>query len=97
MALGKKGPSKSLPRIRCDFNSAGWSGEDDDDCLYSYDEKALSACRPKEGSRIFIFEDGKNGMIMGCEAHTEGYTHPVTGQKRWRLRPIHDTGYMGKA
>ena len=93
--MPKKG--KTLPRVLCDFNSAGWSGEEGDECYYSFDEKALAACKPRDGMRVFIFENGSNGLIMGCEALVEGYPHPVTGQKKYRLRPVHETGYFGNA
>ena len=95
MPKPSKGTLKSLPRICCDFNSVGWSGEDDDECFYSFDEKALAACKPREGLRIFIFEKGQGEVIMGCEAMLESYPNPVSGQPKWRLRPVHDTGYFG--
>lgn len=85
----------SLPRIRCDFNSAGWSGDDDDPCYYSFDEQALKQARPRPGLRVFIFEDSRDGWIMGCEAELEEYEHLLTGERRWRLRPIENTGYLG--
>lgn len=96
MPKRSKGSSDSLPRIACDFNSAGWSGEDDDECYYAFDENALAACKPAEGLRVFIFEKGQGEVIMGCEATIESYEHPVTGQPKWRLRPIHETGYFGE-
>lgn len=90
-----KQPHDSLPRIRCDFNSVGWSGEEDDECYYSFDDKALTSARARDGMRVFIFEDGEGGLIMGCQAEVESYSHPVTGQNKWRLRPIHETGFLG--
>ena len=92
----KKASFKSLPRIRCDFNSAGWSGEDDDPCYYSFDEPALARTRPRAGKRIFIFEDSRDGLVMGCEAELESYPHPLTGEPRWRLRPVENSGYFGE-
>jgi hypothetical protein len=95
--MAKKKPSpRSLPRILCDFNSAGWSGEDDDECYYAFDETALRACRPRDGTRVFIYEQGRGDLIMGCEATVESYPHPANGERRWRLRPIHETGYLGE-
>jgi hypothetical protein len=94
--MGKKQKSNiALPRIRCDFNSAGWSGEDDDPCYYSFDEAALQEARPRAGQRVFIFEDSRDELIMGCEAEVESYLHPITREPRWRLRPIENTGYLG--
>ena len=90
------GPKKSLPRVWCDFNSAGWSGDMDDECYYSFDEKTLAKARPRSGMRVFIYESGQNGLVMGCEAVVEHYQHPITDQVRWRLRPVADTGYLGK-
>lgn len=90
-----KSSRKSLPHIWCDFNSAGWIGDDDDECYYNFDHKALAACKPIAGKRVFIFEKGRNEMIMGCEATLETYKHIVTGEDRWRLRPVHETGYLG--
>ena len=93
MASRKK---NSLPRVRCDFNSAGWSGEDEDDCYYSFDQAALARARPRTGMRVFIYEDSQRDLVMGCEAELEEYPHPVTGETRWRLRPVPNTGYLGK-
>jgi len=89
-------PASALPRVRCDFNSAGWSGEDGDDCYYSFDEKALARHRPRVGMRVFIFEPSRDELVMGCEAELERYEHPITGEPRWRLRPIPNTGYLGE-
>jgi hypothetical protein len=88
-------PHEALPRIRCDFNSVGWSGDEDDDCYYSFDDKALAAHKPRSGMVVFVFEDGQSGLIMGCQATVETYSHPVTGQPKFRLRPVHETGFLG--
>lgn len=93
----KRSSSKgSLPRIPCDFNSVGWSGEDDDDCYYSFDHDALASHRPRAGLRVFIFEPSKDELVMGCEAEVESYEHPVSQQNQWRLRPVPNTGYLGE-
>jgi hypothetical protein len=89
-------PITLLPRVACDFNSAGWSGEDDDPCYYSFDEQALARARPRSGLRVFIFEASRENLIMGCEAEVEPYPHPATGEPRWRLRPVENTGYLGE-
>jgi hypothetical protein len=94
--MGKSKSSKSLPRIRCDFNSAGWSGEDEDDCYYSFDEQALARARPRAGMRVFIYEDSREDLVMGCEAELESFEHPITGEPRWRLRPVPNSGYLGE-
>jgi len=90
------GPKKSLPRLWCDFNSVGWSGEEGDECYYSFDEKTLTKRRPREGMRVFIYEAGHGGLVMGCEAVLERYRHPITDELCWRLRPVSNTGYLGK-
>ena len=93
----KRSSSKgSLPRIQCDFNSVGWSGEDDDSCYYSFDEDALARHRPRVGMRVFIFEPSRHELVMGCEAEVERYQHPITNEGRWRLRPVPNTGYLGE-
>ncbi len=96
MPAKRKLPARSLPRILCDFNSVGWSGEDGDDCFYSFDEKALARHRPRAGMRIFIYEPSRENLVMGCEAEVEQYCHPITDEKRWRLRAVPDTGYLGE-
>jgi hypothetical protein len=96
MASKRKSPLQSLPRILCDFNSIGWSGEDDDDCYYSFDEKALGAHRPRTGMRVFIYERSRDKLVMGCEAELEKYQHPLSEELRWRLRPMPNTGYLGE-
>src|SRR6185312_8926743 len=95
--MGKKhkSPPRALPRVACDFNSVGWSGEDDDECYYGFDEKALAGHRPRAGMRIFIYENSRDNLVMGCEAELEKYQHPITDETRWRLRPVPNTGYLG--
>ena len=97
MSRKTKAPHKSLPRLWCDFNSVGWSGEEDDECYYSFDEKRLARLHPREGMRVFIYEEGRGALIMGCQAVLERYQHPLTDEPRWRLRPIPDSGYIGNA
>ena len=96
METKRKSPTGSLPRILCDFNSAGWSGEDGDECYYSFDDKALDRRHPREGMRVFIYEPSRDNLVMGCEAELEKYQHPITGEIRWRLRPVPNTGYLGQ-
>ena len=92
----KVSPVRSLPRIPCDFNSVGWSNDDDDECYYSFDQKMIARHRPKAGMRVFIYETSRDDLVMGCEAALEQYRHPVTEQLCWRLRPIANTGYLGR-
>jgi hypothetical protein len=87
---------QSLPRVLCDFNSSAWSGEDDDECYYSFDLAALQKHRPRAGMRVFIYERSRDDLVVGCEAVLEEYRHPVTQDVRWRLRPLANTGYFGE-
>ena len=98
VSMGNKRQSRArtLPRVLCDFNSAGWSGEDNDDCYYSFDEKALSRHRPHAGKRVFIYENSRDELVMGCEAQLKEYQHPITNETSWRLRPVPNTGYLGE-
>jgi hypothetical protein len=96
MTRKRKLPVRSLPRVLCDFNSVGWSGEDDDECYYSFDEKALTHHRLRQGMRVFIYESSRDNLVMGCEAELEQYRHPLSDQVRWRLRPVPNTGYLGE-
>jgi len=95
MTSKRKIPSRQLPRVWCDFNSGGWSGEDEDHCYYAFDEKILREMKPRSGMRVFIYEPSRDGLVMGCEARLEVYQHPVSEQSRWRLRPVPDTAYLG--
>jgi hypothetical protein len=96
MGNKRKSPLRSLPRILCDFNSVGWSGDDDDDCYYGFDEKSLVGHRPHAGMRVFIYERSRDDLVMGCEAELEKYQHPLSNDVRWRLRPVPNTGYLGE-
>jgi hypothetical protein len=95
MGSRRKAPRRSMPRIQCDFNSVGWSGDEGDECYYSFDEKALARHRPRAGMRVFIYEASRDDLVMGCEAELEQYQHPITDALRWRLRPVPNTGYLG--
>lgn len=96
MGSKRKSPTRSLPCLLCDFNSVGWSGEDEDECYYSFDEKALARHRLRAGMRVFIYEKSRDDLVMGCEAELEQYRHPITDDVRWRLRPVPNTGYLGE-
>jgi hypothetical protein len=96
MGSKRKSPTRALPRVACDFNSVGWSGEDSDECYYSFDVRALARCHPRAGMRIFIYENSRDNLVMGCEAELEKYQHPITDETCWRLRPVPNTGYLGE-
>ena len=92
----RRTPIRSLPRVPCDFNSVGWSGEEDDECYYSFDEGALDGHRLRNGMRVFIYENSRDNLVMGCEAALEQYLHPVTEQLQWRMRAVPNTAYLGQ-
>ena len=66
-------PNPALPKVWCDFNAAGWSGEPDDHCYYAFDQEALAALGPREGLRFFAFMDDVSDEVVGCEAVLERF------------------------
>ena len=91
-------PPKDLPAISADFNAIGWSGEENDNCCYSLHCEKLKEISPREGMRIFIYdddidEDGKP-EIFGCVAILEKIDDLSA---RWRARPIESTWFRGTA
>ena len=83
-------PDMSLPRLRCDFNACGWSGDAADDCYYAFDKQALATLDPSEGTRVFIYDDDGDGTVIGCEGLLERY------QGDWRIRPVKGTWFEGR-
>jgi hypothetical protein len=79
----------SLPKIWCDFNACGWSGEPGDGCYYVFDERALLELGPIESMRLFVFDDDGDGDVIGCEGRLERWND------RWRVRPDEDTWFKG--
>lgn len=82
----------TLPRLWCDFNAVGWSGDPHDDCYYVFDQAALSGLSPYEGLHVFVFmyDDQEETEITGCEAVLEAY------DKGWRIRPDTSTWCSGR-
>lgn len=76
-----------LPRIWCDFNACGLSGEPGDDCFYVFDMKGLG---PTEGMRLCVYDDDGDGDVIGCEARLERWGDS------WRLRPDDGTWFKGR-
>jgi hypothetical protein len=71
-----------LPRLWCDFNACGWSGEPGDDCFYAFDTVGLEDFAPQAGLRVFAYDYTGNGSeVFGCEAILERFG------EGWRLRP----------
>jgi hypothetical protein len=82
-------PDASLPRVLCDFNALGWSGEQDDHCYYAFDQQALAAVAPREGLRLFVFMEEGDDEVLGCEAVLERFG------TSWRVRPDESTWFRG--
>jgi hypothetical protein len=82
---------QQLPRVWCDFNTIGWSGEPDDSCIYIFDQTILDFIISADKFTVFTFmeDDAANQMITGCEAILERY------RDGWRLRPNPTTWYSG--
>src|SRR5882724_8162331 len=78
-------PPRSLPKLNCDLNACGLSGEPDDDCYYGLDWKHLATLQPVVGMRLFVWDWSNSELIIGCEALLERF------DDRWRARPIAET------
>ena len=81
----------NTPRVWCDFNAIGWSGDPDDDAYYVFDAAALAQAEPTEGMRLFLFdwEDAEETRIVGCEAILERVGDA------WRARPVYGSWCSG--
>ncbi len=92
----------NLPKVFCDFNAAGLSGDPDDNCYYGFDEMGLSDFGgPREGLHVFLYdyEDIERTEIVGCEAILEKYQISWLAQPApdsWLARPIENSWYRGK-
>lgn len=74
-------PETLPPRVGCDFNACGWSGEEDDDCFYVLDREDLRALPASDGLRVLLFEWEDPGCVLACLATLE------TWGGGWRARP----------
>ena len=84
-------PDFALPRVWCDFNACGWTGEPGDDCYYVLDVEAIAARGLTSGTRVFIWDDDGNGEIIGCVGKLEVF------RDGWRVRPAVGTWFQGRA
>jgi hypothetical protein len=82
-------PSRSVPRLYCDLNACGLSGEAGDNCYYALHRDQLAALRPRAGMRVCVWDWSDERLVVGCEALLEPY------DDRWRARPIDDTWFEG--
>jgi hypothetical protein len=83
-------PNPSIPKLWCDFNAQGWSGDPGDNCYYAFDNERLAELDPKEGLLLFAYMDDLKDEIVGCEVHLE------TFGDSWRLRPNEETWFSGR-
>jgi len=83
-------PDVSLPRVWCDFNACGLSGEPGDNCYYALHREQLAVLHPSAGMRLFIWDWSDAALVVGCEAVLERY------RNFWRARPVEDTWAEGK-
>ena len=91
-----KPPPQNIPIIWADFNACGLSGESNDNCIYSLHREKLKELNPKQGMKVFIYDDdideNGNPEIFGYVALLE----KVSGyNSEWRARPIENTWYRG--
>jgi hypothetical protein len=81
-----------VPKIWCDFNACGLSGEEDDFCFYSFDRYVFYELPPVTGLRLFIWDYSDDEEIIAFEAVLEPFPDHVTG---WRARPDENKFYRG--
>jgi hypothetical protein len=82
-------PSRSLPKLWCDFNACGWSGEAGDNCYYSLHREQIAKLQPTTGMRVFVWDWSDEKLVIGCEALLEPYNDS------WRVRPVDGTWFEG--
>jgi hypothetical protein len=83
-------PSRSLPKLWCDLNACGLSGEPGDNCYYALHREQLAALSPVEGMRVFIWDWSDPELFVGCEALLERL------DDQWRARPVDETWYEAR-
>ena len=92
----RKESSSEIQALWGDYNARGWSGEEDDDCIYSLHRNTLEQLVPYDGKRVFVYDDDIN---ENGEPEVFGYIfrlEKVAGySSEWRAKPIHDSWYRG--
>jgi len=83
-------PSRSLPKLWCDLNACGLSGEPDDNCYYALHREQLAELQPVAGMRVFIWDWSDSELFVGREALLERF------DDRWRARPVDETWYEAR-
>ena len=72
--MGNTPVNTDLPRVWCDFNECGISGEPGDYCFYSFDRAGLESLPPLPGLRVFAYENlGDGEEMFGCDAILEHF------------------------
>lgn len=76
-------PTPLPPRVWCDFNARGWSGEPDDDCFYVLAPTDLDTIDAIEGLSILLYDwdDDAETQVIACVAQLDRY------RDRWRAKP----------
>lgn len=76
-------PTPLPPRVWCDFNACGWSGDPDDDCYYVLNSDDLRAACASDGLSVLLFDwdDDTETQVLARLAQLESY------RGRWRARP----------
>lgn len=88
-------PATTIPKLSCDFNEQGLSGEPDDTCYYGLCREDLKTLLPKEGMRVFIWDWSDSELVIGCEALLEHWVVEPYGDL-WKARPIEGTWFEGR-
>jgi hypothetical protein len=65
--------SRSIPKLYCDLNACGWSGEPDDNCYYALHREQLAALKLVASMRVFIWDWSDSELIVGREASLERF------------------------
>jgi hypothetical protein len=91
-ATQSRDQTSPVPKIWCDFNACGLSGEADDFCFYSFDRHIFYELPPETGLRVFIWDYSDEEEIIAFEATLEPFPDHVTG---WRARPDEEKFYRG--
>jgi hypothetical protein len=77
--------SERMPKISCDFNACGLSGEPDDKAFYRLNQEQLTEIGPVEGMRVYAYMDDDPDEVTFCEATLS------KSRLGWRAIPIEGT------
>ena len=72
--MGNTPVNTDLPRVWCDFNACGWSGEPGTIASMSSITQVLEALSPHPGLPVFAYDySGDGEEAFGCEAILERF------------------------